>query len=681
MMGGMDRHEVTGAGGPSGGSSSSGASRSGPLPCGSWPSPFDAQSLTAAALRLGSPGFLPDGAVLWVEGRPADSGRSVLVKCAAIDCAPTTLDLTPPPLDVRSRVHEYGGGAYTVLADEVIFVDARSGALYRQRAPHPPRVLTAPGPDWRFGDLVADPSHDRVLAVAEHHRRDGAPEDLLVAIDAATGAIEILAAGADFYASPAPSADGSKLAWVAWNHPHMPWDAATVYLADLDAAGLPQSPRPIAGDATRSAQQPAFAPDGMLYILLESADPNGKTARWTLHRWDDASGEVIPVIENPTAELGLPPWQLGTRTWGLIDEKTALAAAISDGQTTLCQIDLASGQTTTLPISVAHVAHLAIRAGRVVMQAGRAEGSGGIFTFDLAQVAEHVRARTPTDFVPTLLRPALPLALAPEYVSLAEPIRFATSAGDRAHGFFYPPRNPEAQPRAGELPPLIVIVHGGPTAATTPAFNPLVQFWTTRGLAVLDVNYRGSTGFGRVYRDRLRGQWGVYDVDDCIAGARALVAAGRVDPNRLAIRGSSAGGFTVLAALTAPDALFHAGASLYGVSDLAALAKDTHKFESRYLDQLVGPWPQRADLYAERSPINHCDCVRCPIIFFQGLDDKVVPPDQTERFVQVLRDQQLPAEMHTFAGEQHGFRRADTLKTVYTAELGFYGRVFGFTPR
>jgi dipeptidyl aminopeptidase/acylaminoacyl peptidase len=567
-----------------------------------------------------------------------------------------------------------------VLRDEIIFVDAKSGALCAQHPSHPARVFSGPGADWRFGDLIADPARNRVLAVAERHHPDRAPENLLVAIDATTGAIDVLAAGADFYASPAASADGSKLAWVAWMHPHLPWDAGAIYLAELDAAGLPQAPRRIAGDATASAQQPAFSPDGILYFLLEAVDAQG-IARWTLHRWDEDRDRVIPLIPASAAELGLPPWQLGTRTWDFIDDKTVLAAAITDGQTQLCEIDLASGRTTTLPIALAHVAHLATHAGRVVLLAGRAEGSGGIMTFDLRDVAEHMRAKNPGPFTPTLLRASLPLTLDPEYVSLAEPISFPTSDGDRAHGFFYPPRNPRAQPLAGELPPLIVIVHGGPTAATTPAFNPLVQFWTTRGLAVLDVNYRGSTGYGRAYRDRLRGQWGVYDVDDCIAGARALVAAGRVDPQRLAIRGSSAGGFTVLAALTAPDSVFHAGASLYGVSDLAALARDTHKFESRYLDGLVGPWPARADIYAERSPINHTDRVRCPIIFFQGLDDKVVPPDQTERFVQALRAKNLPVEVHTFPGEQHGFRRADTLKTVYTAELAFYGRVFGFSPQ
>jgi dipeptidyl aminopeptidase/acylaminoacyl peptidase len=572
---------------------------------------------------------------------------------------------------VRSRVHEYGGGAFAILGDQFIFVDSKTSAVYRVVSGELPKVLSAPGIDWRFGDLTADPAHARVLAVAEHHKPGGKiPENLLVAIDAGTGAIDVLAAGADFYASPAPSLAGDKLAWISWIHPHMPWDAATLTVAELDAAGRPCRTRVVAGGDAGSAQQPRFARDGMLYNLLESPATG---QRWNLHRClPDGRCELVAAM--PTAELGLPLWQLGTRTWDFLDDDTVIAAAVTDGQTSLCLIDLQSGHVMSLPVALASVSHLATHAGRVAIHGGGVDGPGGILTLERGP-----DGRFPN--TPTLVRASLPLTLDPAWVSVAEPISFATTAGDRAFGFFYPPLNPRAQARPGELPPLIVIVHGGPTAATTGAFNPLVQFWTTRGLAVLDVNYRGSTGYGRAYRDRLQGQWGVYDVDDCIAGARALVQAGRVDPNRLAIRGSSAGGFTVLAALTAPDSGFHAGASLYGVSDLAALAKDTHKFESRYLDQLVGPWPERADLYAERSPINHGDRVRCPIIFFQGLDDKIVPPDQTERFVEVLLHKQLPAEMHTFAGEQHGFRRADTLKNVYTAELAFYGRVFGFTPR
>jgi dipeptidyl aminopeptidase/acylaminoacyl peptidase len=654
----------------------------GGIPCGSWPSPLDAQSLASAALRLAAPQFAPDGALVWVEGLASDHGRSVLVRMPKRGpdetVVPVPADLTPAPLDVRSRVHEYGGGAYAMLGDQFFFVDGKTSAVHRVVSGEAPKVLSDPGSDWRFGDLTADPAHGRILAVAEHHKPgQETPENSLVAIDAGSGAIDVLATGADFYASPMPSPAGDELAWISWRHPQMPWDAATLTVAELDPVGRPREPRTIAGGPAGSAQQPRFSRDGTLYVLLESPTTGG---RWNLHRChDDGSCELVAPM--PTAELGLPPWQLGTRTWDFVDERTVLAAAVSDGQTSLCQIDLGTGQTTILPIALAHVAHLATHAGRVVLQAGRPNGPGGIVAFDLDDAHHHLRAGKPGLFEPPLIRAALPLTLPPDYVSRAEPISFASSAGDRAHGFFYPPRNPEAQPLPGELPPLIVIVHGGPTAATTPAFNPLVQFWTTRGLAVLDVNYRGSTGYGRAYRDRLRGQWGVYDVDDCIAGARALVAGGRVDPNRLAIRGSSAGGFTALAALTAPDAVFHAGASLYGVSDLAALVQDTHKFESHYLDALVGPWPERADLFTERSPINHADRVRCPIIFFQGLDDKVVPPDQTERFVQVLRDKQLPVEVHAFPGEQHGFRRADTLKTVYTAELGFYGRVFGFTPR
>jgi dipeptidyl aminopeptidase/acylaminoacyl peptidase len=640
------------------------------LPCGAWPSPLDTESLASAALRLGHPAFASDGSLLWVEGRPSDSGRSVLVRSPATDRGDvdSPSDLTPAPLDVRSRVHEYGGGAYAVLGDQIVFVDARTSWLYRVRIGEAtPHVLSAPGGDWRFGDLTADPAHGRVLAVAERHSpAGGMPENLLVGIDQGTGAIEALASGASFYSSPAPSPDGKRLAWISWMHPHLPWDAGALHVAELDAAGRPEQIRHVAGDATGSCQQPRFARDGTLYFLLESQATN---QHWNLHRWRDGASEL--VAPQPTSELGLPPWQLGTRTWDFLDENTVIAATVTDGLTALCEIDLRSGRATALPIAVASVGHLAAHAGRVVLSAGLASETSGIFVFERARGSITRLQR---------LRASLPLALGAGYVSVAEPITFATSAGDRAHGFFYPPTNPKAEPRAGERPPLVVVVHGGPTAAATPAFSPLVQFWTTRGLAVLDVNYRGSTGYGRAFRDRLRGQWGIFDVDDCIAGARALVEAGKVDPQRVAIRGSSAGGFTVLAALTCPDSGFHAGVSLYGVSDLAALAQDTHKFESHYLDALVGPWPARADLYAERSPINHGDRVRCPILFFQGLDDKVVPPDQTERFAQILREKNLAVEVHTFAGEQHGFRRAATLRTVYTAELDFYGRRFGFVP-
>jgi dipeptidyl aminopeptidase/acylaminoacyl peptidase len=640
------------------------------LPCGSWPSPLAAATLASAALRLATPAFARDGSVLWLEGRPSEGGRTVLVQQPPEG---TPRDLSPAPLDLRSRVHEYGGGAYTVIGGAVIYADGKTGAIYTQRPGEAPTQLAAPGAHWRFGDLTADPAHGRVLAVAEIHPTPDktpsgehvSPENVLVAIDAGTGSVEVLVSGADFYASPAPSPDGRHLAWLSWSHPHMPWDAAALHVAELDEAGRPRSALHVAGDATASAQQPAYAVDGTLYFLFE-----GGTGAWNLYRLTPDGPSAVSA--QPGAELGLPPWQLGVRTWDFLDETAVIAAAISNGETHLSHIDLTSGTSRRLAVPVAQVNHLAARAGRVVLLAGLADRPGGVYLLEIAS-----GALTP-------LRTALPFSLEPAYVAKAQSLSFTTTDDDVAHGFFYAPRNPQAQPRPGERPPLVVIAHGGPTAAATPAFNALIQFWTTRGLAVLDVNYRGSTGYGRAFRDRLRGQWGVYDVADCIAGARALAAQGLVDPARVAIRGSSAGGFTALAALAASDdggqRVFAAGASLYGVSDLAALARDTHKFEAHYLDALIGPWPARADLYAARSPINHAAQLTCPIVFFQGRDDRVVPLDQAERLVAALAEKHLPAELYVFDDEQHGFRKAATIETVYRTELAFYGRVFGFSP-
>ncbi len=624
------------------------------LPFGLWPSPLAASALASAQLRLSHPGFDPAGRHVWLEGRPGEGGRTVLV---AGDGSGGTVDLTPPPADVRSRVNEYGGGAYTFLRGEVVYAHG-AGGLWRQPPGGPAREIVAGGV-WRFGDLVADEERERIIAVAERTTSAHEPETLVVAIDD-RGQVTPLITGHDFFLSPTLSPDGRQLAYLAWDHPRMPWDASALSVATLDANGEVTGLRHVAGDATASAQQPSFADDGTLYFLLE------KEGRWTLHR-DGAQGPQ-PILGRVDAELGLPPWQLGMRSWALLDQRTALAAAITEGSTALVQIDLERGHATPLPIELASIAHVAAHRGHAVLLAGRAAAPAGVVALSPIE-----SSAVQVSWLRTILPEILPRA----FVSLAEPIRFATSAGDEAHGFFYPPHSPSAQAPSGTRPPLIVMSHGGPTAATSQAFNPLVQFWTTRGISVLDVNYRGSTGYGRAYRDRLLGQWGVFDVDDCVAGARALANEGRVDARRIAIRGSSAGGFTTLAALVSSD-LFAAGASLYGVSDLAALASDTHKFEAHYLDGLVGPWPERSDLYRDRSPIHNADRLACPVIFFQGLDDKVVPPSQAERFVEVLREKGLPCELFTFAGEQHGFRRAETIATVIAAELDFYGRVLGF---
>jgi dipeptidyl aminopeptidase/acylaminoacyl peptidase len=635
------------------------------LPFGSWPSPLAPEMMGAATLRLGSPQLGPAGQVFWLEGRPAEAGRTVVVRWRPDG---TTEDLLPPPWDARSRVHEYGGGAFALGgAGEMYFVHAADQVIYRLDPGQTPVALCPGAPGWRFGDLVFDQARQRVLAVAER-RLPGAPEpaNLIVAVDAraqAPAAPQVLVSGADFYATPTPSPDGKLLAHVSWSHPHMPWDAGALHLAALDAAGRPGEARHVAGDARASAQQPAFGPDGKLYFLWE---PDG---HWNLFRAPVSDGAPEPLAPGD-GELGLPLWGLGMASWGFLDDQTVLAAEIRQGVTRLCRIDLASGTRAALACEVAAVSHLRTGPGRqAVIAASFADRPSAVALLDAAGPEIQLRP----------LRASSPVALANDDISRAEPIRFPTSDGDTAHGFFYPPRNAVARPIPGERPPLLLLVHGGPTAATSAGYGPGVQFWTTRGFAVFDLNYRGSTGYGRRYRDRLQGQWGIYDVADCQAAVRALIAAGRVDPDRVAIRGSSAGGYTVLAALCA-DRTFHAGSSLYGISDLSALARDTHKFESRYCDGLVGPWPARADRYAERSPLTNADRLSCPVIFFQGLDDKVVPPAQTEVLVAALRQKGVPVEYHPFPGEQHGFRRAENIRTVYESELVFFGKVFGFEP-
>jgi dipeptidyl aminopeptidase/acylaminoacyl peptidase len=635
-----------------------------PAPCGSWPSPLSPEEVARAAVRLQSPTVAAGGSLFWLEGRPGEGGRTVLVERRADG---SVIDVTPPPFNVRSRVHEYGGGAFALAGpdNEVFFVHFADQAVYRQRPGATPVRLTAVPSEgdptaatWRFGDLVADPARPRLLAVGERHDPRGhEPENAVVSIERTSGAIEVLIRGADFYASPTPNAEGTRLAWLSWSHPHMPWDAAALQVADLDPAGRPGQARHLAGDEHGSAQQPAFGPDGALWFLYEGS------GFWNL--WREGAEGIEPLFEID-GEIGLPLWQLGVSTWGMLDERTVLVAVVRQGIAELHTWDTQLGRLRPVPLELTSVMHLATRPGRAAVLAGFSDRPPAIL--EVGATGESL-----------LVRQAFTSFLEPGFVSRPEPIAFPTSAGDTAFGFFYPPQNPRARPLDGEKPPLLLLVHGGPTAACAPALSVGVQFWTTRGFAVLDLNYRGSTGYGRRYRDRLKGNWGVYDVDDCIAGARTLCEAGRVDPARLAIRGGSAGGYTVLATLVSSDR-FRAGASHYGVSDLSTLVRDTHKFESRYCESLIAPIAEQPELYAQRSPITQAAELRSPVIFFQGLDDKVVPPEQTERLVQALRDRGQPVEYHAFEGEQHGFRRADTIRRVLETELAFYGRVFGFDP-
>ena len=630
------------------------------LPYGTWPSPITPDAIVAETVRLSSVSLDGGGRVGWLEGRPGEGGRNVLVR-TDLSGPGEIEDLTPPPFNVRSGVHEYGGGAYAVSGDRLWFSNFADGRVYsRTGGDAAPAPLTAAGPA-RFGDLTFDPVRRRLLAVRETHAGDAPPVNELVAISIDDGSERVLASGRDFYAAPAPSPDGRHLAWLAWDQPDMPWDGAALWLAELDGDGAPGAATRITGGAGCSAFQPAWSPDGALWFV---ADPH---RWWNLHRWQ---GGELRCMHRAEHEFGKPLWQLGTTTFGFDANGAVVCTWRTEAGWRLGRLAPdGSGSLHEIPLPWTSIDSLSVRGGTAAFIGGAPDRSTSVVTLDLASGATRV------------LRTSSTLSIGDELLSRPVPLRFPTGedGSETAHGYWYAPHNASCRAPPGELPPLLVLSHGGPTGATGDTLSPSIQFWTSRGFAVLDVDYRGSTGYGRAYRERLYGEWGVVDVEDCVAGALHLAETGRADPSRLAIRGGSAGGYTTLAALTFHDA-FRAGASYYGICDLEVLAADTHKFEARYLDRLIGEWPADRDVYRARSPLHHASRLGCPIIFFQGLDDRVVPPNQAELMADALDRQGLPVACLMFEGEGHGFRKAETLRRCLEAELAFYGRVFGFEP-
>jgi len=626
-------------------------------PYGSWRSPIDAGQIAAGSIRLGE--IAADArAVYWIEGRPAEGGRSVIVRR---DADGTVRDVNPPPLNARTRVHEYGGGSYLLAADDVIFANFADQRLYRAAADGSgePAPVTPAGP-WRYADLVADAARGRIVCVREDHSGEGEPVNAIVALDPAGETPgQVLVGGNDFYASPRLSPDGRLLAFQTWNHPHMPWESAEVHVAEVRDDGTLAPAEHVAGGPEESTVQPRWSPDGSLYFVCD------RSGFWNLYR--RAPGGGVECVLETDAEFAGPQWVFGQATYGFIDAGTILCASCRDGLWGLGRLDVGAGRLAPIDAPYTAVDGLHVVGQRAYFLAGGPAEAAGVVEMDLDTSDRQV------------LRRSSDLQIDAGYIAPPEPLAFPTTGRRTAHGLFYAPANRDFVGPAGEKPPLIVMVHGGPTGAARSALRLGIQYYSSRGIAVLDVNYGGSTGYGRAYRRRLDGQWGVVDVDDCVAGARHLADAGRVDGRRLAITGGSAGGYTVLAALTFRDA-FAAGASHYGVSDCEALAAETHKFESRYLDSLIGPYPARRELYVERSPIRHVERLACPVIFFQGLDDKIVPPNQAERMVAALRDKGIPVAYLAFAGEQHGFRQAENIRRAIEAEFYFFSRVLGFAP-
>lgn len=623
-------------------------------PYGAWKSPITSTLVVAGALRLGTPKF--DGDTLyWLEGRPTEGGRNVIVRRTP---AGDIQDVLPAPFNARTRVHEYGGGAYTVHAGEIIFSNFSDQRLYRLRPGAEPQPLT-PALPLRYADGVVDAARGLLFCVREDHRSTGQEAINTLVRVSLTGDAEggsVIASGYDFYAAPRLSPDGTQLAWLCWKHPNMPWDGCELWSADVQPNGDLAHARQIAGGAEESIFQPTWGPDGQLYFISD------RTGWWNLYRWE---GDAVRALLPMEAEFGVPLWVFERTTFVFTAADTLLCIYTQEGTDHLGRLNLRTLEFETLALPFSDLAQPAVGPTGVALLAASPTASTALVLLNPASGAT------------TVIRRSADLELDPGYLSTPEALTFPTGNGLLAHALYYRPRNRDFTAPPGERPPLLVLSHGGPTGATSGALNLSIQYWTSRGFAVLDVNYGGSTGYGRAYRKRLNGNWGIVDVEDCINGARYLVERGEVDGARLAIRGGSAGGYTTLCALTFHH-VFAAGASHYGVGDVEALVRDTHKFESRYLDRLIGPYPERADLYRARSPINFTERLACPVIFFQGLEDAVVPPNQAEAMVAALKQKGLPVAYVPFEGEQHGFRRAENIQRALEAELYFYSRVFGF---
>lgn len=639
-------------------------------PYGSWTSPISIEMAVAGSLTLREPRLDGDD-TYWIEGRPEERGRQVIVRRRAGD---ETEDVTPAEFNARTMAHEYGGGVYTVENGTVYFSNLPDGRIYRQSAGNPTvEPLTADGP-YRYADLVVDRHRRRLIAVREDHRpvlegeslsRDGRgpePESTIVAValDGATAdaSVSVLATGHDFYSTPRPSPDGRRLAWLAWRHPNMPWDGTELWVAQVGDDGTLVDARLVAGGPDESLAQPEWAPDGTLVYVSD------RTGWWNLYRQAPDATDATPLF--PTdAEFAGPQWVFGMSWYGIAPDGSIVAVARRAGQSELWLVPI-SGEPERIDVPDEEIAALQVGRRQVLYLGASSSQPLAVVLLDLADGERRI------------LRQAWHADLDADDVSRPEALTFPTADGRQAHALYYAPANRAFEGPPGERPPLVVMSHGGPTSHAYAGLDLETQVFTSRGIAVVDVDYGGSSGYGRDYRRRLDGRWGIVDVEDCINAARYLAQRGDIDGDRMAIRGGSAGGYTTLCALVFHD-VFAAGASYFGVGDLEALARDTHKFESRYLDRLVAPYPAGVETYRQRSPVHFAERCTCPVIVLQGLDDKVVPPAQAEELVAALDRRGIPHAYLPFAGEGHGFRQRDNIRRALEAELSFYAQVFGFS--
>lgn len=629
------------------------------IPYGAWPSPITADRAAAGSVGLSETRAIGD-ATTWLERRPREGGRSVVVRS---DVGAEPVDVTPPGVSVRTLVHEYGGGSYAVAGATTYFVNLEDQRLYRQELDGSPTAIT-PEPathrGLRYADMSVSPDGRWIASVHERHRDEGMPVNELVVIAADGSVMSTLASGRDFYAFPRWSPDGARIAFIAWDFPRMPWDGTELLVVDVASDGSPGPSREVAGGERDSIFQPAWGPDGSLTFVSDRTD------WWNLYR-EGADGELTNLTPK-SAEFAVPMWIFGYSSYDFLSDGRIVCTYRERGVQHVALLDPTTRELLDLdlPYETFDPA-VSVSGQRVALIAGGPTTPTQVVSLDLStRAVEVLRESDVVDFDA-------------EYLSVPEPIEFPTTSGQTAFAHYYPPTNPTAMAPDGERPPLLVNVHGGPTSEADPELDLEIQFFTSRGFAYAEVNYRGSTGYGRGYRESLYGLWGVVDVDDAVAAARHLVDRGLADPGRLVISGGSAGGWTTLCALTFRDA-FATGTSYFGVSDLEPFAETTHKFESKYLDLLVGPWPEAADLWAERSPVRHAELLSSPLLILQGDEDEVVPPSQAEVIVRALESRGLPYAYLLFEGEQHGFRKMESISRGLSAELTFYGKILGFEP-
>ncbi|MDC0035484.1 S9 family peptidase [Chloroflexi bacterium] len=625
---------------------------------GSWKSQISTKSIVSDSIGLGDISVSCES-IFWQEMRPSEGGRYTIMHQSKNGARH---ELIPKSYNARTRVHEYGGGSFLVDKDEVYFSNFSDQQIYKTTITDANPVPITHDIEFRFADGVMDSKNHRIIYVAEKHDGENEPINSIVSVDLKNaGAINTIASGFDFYSSPVISPDGESLAWIQWNHPNMPWDSTELYIADLGDKGI-RNTRKILGDG-ESICHPIWSPNGILHYV---SDLSGW---WNIYKYEKGVSHNLTPFD---AEFAQAQWGLGVRFYDFINDDQIICAYNKLGFWKIGLLDSITKNLSDID-AVAEFTEInrsGLKAsnGKALFTVGSTDAFYTLYLYqpDAIQELEKIQESTKNE-------------IESAHFSKPQAVKYITSDKKECHAFYYPPANVTYEAPKSTKPPLIVLSHGGPTGATSNALNLSIQYWTNRGFAILDVNYRGSTGYGTKYRKSLNGNWGISDVDDCVSGAKYLISKGLVDPEKIAVRGGSAGGFTTLACLTFTD-FFKAGASYYGVSDLIALAEETHKFESRYLDSMVGKYPEETQKYMERSPINHTDNLSCPVILFQGLEDKIVLPNQSQKMYASLKFSGIPVSYLEFEGEQHGFRKSENIQRTLEAELYFYSRVFGYDP-